>query len=211
MNGTKIQLSAKELQLVSDSEVILTKNRIISKVYELFGIIADEVRKITKVHQTNLPAELMRAAPKIAKGENYLGLPYVMLDYPRLFEKDDIFAVRMMFWWGNFFSTTLHLKGKYKMTYQENLVSQFFFLCDHHYYVCVSHDEWHHHFEHDNYHLISALTHKQFGNIIRGKEFVKLSAKLPLTAWTNAEQFFLESFKQMLLFPVNCPNDETDH
>ena len=41
-----------------------------------------------------LPAEMLFHSPKISKGENYKGLPYVMLDYPRCFGKTDIFAIR---------------------------------------------------------------------------------------------------------------------
>ena len=33
----------------------------------------------------DLPGDIAAIAPKIARGENYLGLPYVMLDYPRYF------------------------------------------------------------------------------------------------------------------------------
>ena len=65
----------------------------------------------------NLPEEVLIQSPKISRGENYNGLPYVMLDYPRCFGKEDVFAMRTMFWWGNFFSITWHLKGKYSKEY----------------------------------------------------------------------------------------------
>ncbi len=35
-----------------------------------------------------------------------------MLDYPRAFGRDSIFACRTFFWWGRFFSLTLHLAGR---------------------------------------------------------------------------------------------------
>ena len=53
-------------------------------------------------------------SPKISKGENYRGLPYVMLDYPRLFGREEVLAIRTFFWWGHGFSVTLHLKGGYR-------------------------------------------------------------------------------------------------
>ena len=40
---------------------------------------------------------------KISRGENYRGLPYLILDYPAYFSQKDIFAFRTMFWWGHFF------------------------------------------------------------------------------------------------------------
>jgi len=44
MNESKIQLSAEEWQLVQNSGWILTKHRIIGKVYQLFGHLADDMR-----------------------------------------------------------------------------------------------------------------------------------------------------------------------
>ena len=113
MDLAKIQLSKEELVLVQNADVLLTKNRIIKKVYELFGSIIPDMQQLL-ARNLRLPSAVFIASPKISKGENYLGLPYVMLDYPRCFGKEDIFAIRTMFWWGNFFSITLHLRGVYK-------------------------------------------------------------------------------------------------
>ena len=35
---------------------------------------------------------------------------------PAVFSKENIFAIRTMFWWGNFFSISLHVSGKYFKT-----------------------------------------------------------------------------------------------
>ena len=67
----------------------------------------------------------LNSSPKISKGENYKGLPWLVLDYPRYFNKEDIFAIRTLFWWGNFFSITLHISGKYKMRYEKKIIDSF--------------------------------------------------------------------------------------
>ena len=121
---TKIHLSADELQLVQNAQLLLTKNTIIEKVYALFGELASELQQSSIYATRNLPAELLTLGPKISRGEKYKGLPYVMLDYPRCFGKEDIFAVRTFFWWGNFFSVTLHLKGKYQQLFIPYLQKQ---------------------------------------------------------------------------------------
>src|SRR3954452_928432 len=99
-------LTAYESELVRDSKVLLTKNIIIEKVYRLFGQLASG-------YQDRLAASpvvgLNAVQAKISRGENYRGLPYVMLDYPRIFSKDHTFAIRSFYWWGNFFSITLQL------------------------------------------------------------------------------------------------------
>lgn len=115
-----VSLSAFELELVSNPEWILTKNRIMEQVMQLLGAVNTKIRHHPLLH--TLPQELTAVPPKISKGENYLGLPYVVLDYPRLFGKDDVFAIRSFFWWGHYFTCTLHLKGTWKTYYQHRLV-----------------------------------------------------------------------------------------
>ena len=99
MPGTNVELSKNELELVINSEFILTKNRIIEKVYNLFGALSESYKNTLLRHVNTLPVEAFTTSPKIYKGENYLSLPYVMMDYPRVFLMDDIFAIRSFFWW----------------------------------------------------------------------------------------------------------------
>jgi hypothetical protein len=107
---TKIRLSAEEKQLVRTDRFILTKNRIIRKTMLLFGQLKEEYDQL--LEGVELPEGT--ASAKISRGENYEGLPWIMLDHPRYFRKEDILAIRSFFWWGNFFSITLHLAGKPK-------------------------------------------------------------------------------------------------
>src|SRR5687768_4616967 len=151
MNAAKIQLSAEELSLVQNAGWLLTKNTIIEKVFALFGDIAHEVRDTVTARPVLLPSAVLVPSPKISKGENYKGLPWVMCDYPRLFNRQDIFAIRTMFWWGHFFSVTLHLKGMYKEKYQQQLINNLPLLSEASFNVCISGEEWRHEFEEDNY------------------------------------------------------------
>ena len=108
---TKITLSAKELDLVCNIDWILTKQAIIQKVYALFGMEAAKMQQIITAAVPSLAGIIDLSGPKITKGENYEKLPYVILDCPRVFQKENTLAMRTMFWWGNFFSTTLSIKS----------------------------------------------------------------------------------------------------
>jgi hypothetical protein len=110
----KIALSEKELELVCSTDWILTKHSVIEKVYRLFGSLALSMQGFVEENKTILPAIVSASNPKISRGENYLKFPYVMLDYPRHFTKEDSLAIRTLFWWGNFFSINLHLSGSSK-------------------------------------------------------------------------------------------------
>jgi hypothetical protein len=66
MDVAKLTLSEEELRLVTDPGVILTKNAIIRKVYELFGELSGVMSQ-----DLILPAEVSTISPKISKGESY--------------------------------------------------------------------------------------------------------------------------------------------
>ena len=104
MDKAKITLSAKEAELIANSDWILTKNEIIQKVKFLLADLQLKQQHILNLHPGILPEEVTAIPAKISRGENYLGLPWLILDYPRLFGKEDQFAIRTMFWWGHFFS-----------------------------------------------------------------------------------------------------------
>jgi hypothetical protein len=179
-------LTPEELELVSTPDLLLTKNRIIRTVYELFGELAEEYK-----NEFNTSSHLVSGNAKISKGENYNGLPYVMLDYPAIFSKADIFAIRSFFWWGHFFSITLHLTGKYQQQYAEALAHNIRKGRFGGWYICRSDDQWQHHFEGSNYQ--SLTTNEQVP--LASLPFIKLSTKIPLLEWDQSYTFFIEKFR----------------
>jgi len=211
MNAAKIQLSQDELLLVQNGEWLLTKNRIIEKVQTLFGLLIVDVQKLFTEHHVPLLPEDFAIPPKISKGENYQGLPYVMLDYPRCFGKDDIFAVRTMFWWGNFFSTTLHLKGKYKNDFAPILKKKIAIFSGHPFYINIQTDQWRHDFALDNYKPIleaDAATIQE--NLIK-KDFCKISGKVDLQEWNTIHGKLIDFYKMIIKgITINFRDDETD-
>ncbi len=136
----KVLFSAEEMRLVSDPAWILTKNSVVRKVVELFGDLGGEWRGVLPGES----AERVWGDPRISKGEQYKGLPWVMLDYPRIFGKEDILAIRTMFWWGHYFSVTLHLKGGYLRSYLPVILARRAELEAAGFWPGVSEDEWEH-------------------------------------------------------------------
>ena len=114
MQQTKIQLLPAEMELVSSPEIILTKNAILQKIRSFLEEVQIKQFEILKEYSSQLTQEVLSTSPKISRGENYKGLPWLVLDNPRHFRHNNIFAIRTMFWWGNFFSITLHLSGNNK-------------------------------------------------------------------------------------------------
>ena len=183
MNETKIRLSEQEMQMVVNAELILTKNRIIEKAGLLLSSLQHSFHQGIINKDSGLPDEILNTSAKISRGENYEGLPYLILDYPRYFIKPDIFAVRTMFWWGHFFSITLHLAGKYKDLYVPKIENAFSLLKDAEFQVSAGEDEWVHYFEKNNYLPLKSLSETDFNVKMQEGSFLKLAKKYPLSEW----------------------------
>ena len=194
MPATNVELSKNELELVVNSEFILTKNSIIEKVYSLFGLLSEDYKTILKTFATGLPDEVFLSSPKIYKGENYLTLPYIMMDYPRVFIKEDVFAIRSFFWWGNYFSITLQLSGKFLQQFRSNLQLRLEDEMHKGYFICINNSRWEHHFEETNYNLLREVNTAEMLN----KPFLKIAVKLPLHKWNDAESFFRKNYSDLI-------------
>ena len=173
----KIHLSGLESELVSNTQWIFTKQNIIKKVQLILGYLHEHFGQVVQEEKEFLPEVLQKPGGKITKGENYKGLPYLILDYPALYRKEDIFAVRTMFWWGNFFSISLHISGKYWRS--QNIHRYLYHLKGKKFFICVNENEWEHHFEPDNYYAIDELSQSQI-NTLRVKDFFKIAKKFEL-------------------------------
>ena len=169
----------------------------------MFGDVTHELRDNFEAGEGILPAEVLVPSPKISKGENYKGLPWVMLDYPRFFNREDAFAIRTMFWWGHFFSVTLHLKGKYKKQYLPTLLKNLSLLASKQFYVCVSAEEWRHEFEEDNYKLLTQLNLPSVEEILLANNFCKLSAKISLPQWNQSKELLID-LHETVIRSIGC-------
>jgi hypothetical protein len=120
------------------------------------------------------------------------------LDYPRHFKPENIFAIRTLFWWGNFFSITIHVSGKAKKDLEKNLVNGYSSFKKNGFYISIHEEEWQHHFEEENYQPVESIPQQEFEKIINEKSFVKIANKIELDKWEQTEEFLLESFKEIV-------------
>ncbi|MEO6330242.1 MAG: hypothetical protein ABIO55_15015 [Ginsengibacter sp.] len=209
MDSAKIHLSAEEQRLISNTEWILTKHTIIKKVYEMFGQINDMMKNELSSFD-HFFENIQCLNGKITKGENYGLLPYIILDYPYHFEKNNVFAIRTMFWWGNFFSITLHLSGEHKIRFINNTSAHFLLLKNNNFFVCVNNEEWQHHFDENNYKPADKITEMEYKRIIE-QPFLKIAKQISLKDWDVAPAFIIGGFKEILeLLQINYPDDKKD-
>lgn len=190
MQRTKIVLSPEERQLVADAGVILTKNAVIGKVCALFGVLSAEYSELLQQFPA-LIADAGARSPKISKGEQYLGFPWVMLDQPRNFEGENSFAIRSFFWWGHYCSITLHLSGTFHKKYGAAVMEKIKSADG--WQIGVGEDAWQHHHGEDNYHLVSQFT----GDTMQ-LPFLKISKQFALEEWDRLDELYISAYRQIL-------------
>lgn len=180
MQNNAIMFTPYEYEVMQDAGFMLAKRNLTEKVEAMLGNLQSELEmelsdKLDALrHQLGI--ELHGA--KISKGENYMGLPYIVLDYPRHFDRGNVFALRSMFWWGNFFSFTVHIQGELwgKLKPKINISPLYY----HELYLSSGDSPWEYHFEPSNYLLVSKENVEEALARCNQASFIKLSIKLPL-------------------------------
>lgn len=193
--------SEKELRYLHDTDFLLTKATVGEKVTALLNQTHDQLKDYIVAHAIEFPAGVQAQAGKIARGENYRQLPYLVLDYPRKFARDDVFALRTMFWWGHFFSITFQLGGTSWHRYRPALARNIEGLHGGDIFLGVGDDPWQHHREPTNYRAIDTLSTAAQQEIFARQNFLKLAVFLSLDDWAsvpNRAQAFFEKMIRLI-------------
>mgnify|MGYP001825032187 CR=1 FL=1 len=177
-------IGPKALELLENKEVLLAKKAALEQITALLVLARHEIEQKLEDH-CPFPQEILEASGKVSRGENYQELPYQVLDFPAFFSLDDIFAFRTMFWWGHFFSTTLHLQGKYLELYRDKMAENISLLVSEEVFICTNETPWEYHYRPDNYAPLS----EEHLSLIKNAPFIKLSKYLPLSDYVAVPAF----------------------
>lgn len=186
----------EELEILKDNRFLMVKNELSQKVIAYLSDIEralhQEINKSIFVFQQGTFIK----AGKISKGEQYQGLPYFILDYPRLFTQKEVFSFRTMLWWGHHFSCTLHLSGPLLENNKEKICVAILERND--LFFCVNSSPWEYHYQKNNYLNINELTKEDLLHQINKNGFIKLSNYIPVDLWSEYKSFTLASFARFL-------------
>jgi len=194
MQVSKIHLSHAEIELIQNAEIILTKNRVLEKVKILLVNVQNQ--QVDFIENHPVTDEIFKVSAKISKGENYLGLPYLILDYPRQSSEKNFFFIRTMFWWGNFFSCTLHLANESKKMFKEKIVLSYSVLTD--YYINTTDDPWAHHLMASDYRKINSMTKQEFEKVCEEFSHLKIAVRHPITEILKKPFELFENWKNFI-------------
>jgi hypothetical protein len=192
MQVTKITFSDEEMEAMQNARFFEVKKDVVQKVMELFAVLERNLKK--EIAGLDFQFENLEVQTgKIFKGESYKNLPYIVLDYPKLFSADNVFTFRSMFWWGNEFSFTLHLQGRALEKLHPVIRKNIDTLLDKGFYFCVNHSPWQYAFTEDNYIPLEKVVDSEFPETL-SREFIKLSRKIQLDEYLRAVNYGVETF-----------------
>lgn len=186
--------SKQEMEFLQDQQFLLTKNDIARKIETLLGEV--EQKLYPQIHQLQWPDGVLIKSGKISRGELYRGLPYFVLDYPRKFKKEGVFSFRTMCWWGNFFSGTWQISGKYLDPVRPKLLKNLASIRSSEVFVCVNSQPWDYHYQPDNYERGGDLTTEKLHTIFENHPFVKLSYRWDLEDYDSLPDLASTAFGQ---------------
>lgn len=193
-------LSEKEVSLLCDAEILYLKNAALEKIKALLQGLQKQISSSQSLTQLESLSQTQFSSSKISKGENYKGLPYLVLDYPAQFSTPSIFAFRSLFWWGNFFSFTLHLQGEVLEKFRSQIILHAPQMRQNEYFICINETPWEYHYEPSNYKNANDFEVEELMELLSQKSFLKLSKKIPIPQYSKLEEKGLEVFSELISF-----------
>ena len=176
-------LTDKEAGYLADTDFLRTKTEIYRKTDQLLAVTQEGLQECIRQRNPSFGPEVLTRGGKISRGENYRLLPYHVLDYPRHFATNDVFALRTMVWWGNHLSLTLHLAGHSLSRHRPSLQSNLRQLQDWGWQVCVGTDPWQYVQDNDYYLSAHQWSADKWPGWLEKRDFCKFSVFLSLAQW----------------------------
>ncbi len=96
MQKSTFNLTKHELDFISEPVYMQMKQNLIRHVQAWFDALGMDLMQTYYPH--------VSGNHKVTRGENYLDMPYVVLDIPQLKADSLTGKLRLMFWWGHYIS-----------------------------------------------------------------------------------------------------------
>ncbi len=192
-----VSLSGEELTCLEDINFLILKNTVASKLQKLLKSCSTEIKVFLESDFPEIYTNYGHLSPKVSRGENYKGLPYFVLDYPRYFHQETTFSYRIICLWGNYFTFNLYLTGNaiantHFNNWDKNASN--YYDC----FICISNNPWTHYIESPDYIQASEISASEIKNLINKNGFIKISKKTTFKTWSQLPILARENFKSFI-------------
>ena len=199
--------SEKEFQFLTDTDFLLARAEITRKLANLLNATVRVLKPLAQQHSTSFPQGTDVRNGRLSRGENYRGLPWLVLDFPRKFSQEEVFALRTMVWWGHECSCTLHVQGETARRLLPALVGNLPAAAAGNCFFCLNPSPWEYHFGPANYLPASQVSAAMLQQQVNRHQFFKISRKLPLLHADKLPVFSKETF-EMYFYQLLASPDE---
>jgi len=190
--------SDNELHTLKNSEFLHIKNKVLDKIRNKLSETGQKLVKEIKSDFPDIHKRFSRESPKVSKGENYHGLPYMVLDYPRFFEKGYTFSFRITFLWGHYLNCSLHVEGN--MIDIHSMEKRWATISKQQVYVCIHSSPWEHYLTDPYFKLSSSMDVNEFKDHFEKNHFIKIASRLEFDQMKNLPDLAIGEFKSLLQF-----------
>lgn len=198
MQNSTYKFTQDELETMSNKEFFFIKHCITDKIILFMEQTRENYRNVIKNLTIDFPQGTDFTDGKISKGENYELLPYLILDYPRLFTPKNTLAIRTMFWWGEGLNITFLLGGDILQKLKNSIKDVVLKFKGDNVFFCIHHSSWQYHFRKDNYLLISETSPEIINTQIDMNNFIKITQRF------NIQDYEIWAEKSMAFFKIVC-------
>ncbi|MDX2127752.1 MAG: hypothetical protein SFU91_01805 [Chloroherpetonaceae bacterium] len=185
-------LTAREIELLENQIFFETKVSATEKLKTLFESLRENAKLFINPIDLDFPEGTDFYKGQIAKGENYEGFPYVLLDYPKYFSQKNIFTFRTMCWFGNSWIFSVIIQGDYLAKAITRFENQFEMLQNLNCGVGVN-ELWN--WKKDGEIILSQIEKNELIHNVKSSSFLKITKRLPLSI-LNSEADVLKQFKE---------------
>ena len=168
---TTAMLTDEERALIRDRTFLRSKKKALAKISSLLTDSGKKLQKMVREQYPIIEKSYAAMPPKVSRGENYHGLPYRVLDFPRFFEQETTFSYRVVFLWGYYINFSLYLG--------EELVKPEVLLkakSDNAIYFCIAQTPWEHHFTVENFKKLHAVREDELSSQL-DRGFIKIAIR----------------------------------
>ncbi len=174
------QWSSHEIELLNHVEIFLHKPRIMKKAEQYLNALGNEMIRDLTQSKISFPPGTKREKIQLTRGENHKGFPYLSLDIPQMFTKEEMFTYRTLFWWGHYLGFSLILKGKNLPRYIDNLLREKNNSQLESVYLATTPTPWEWSLTDDNFKKICTTSGDELQKIIKSIEYIKLVRFYPV-------------------------------
>jgi hypothetical protein len=196
--------SSEEIRMIHDTEFFPAKAEIIQKFHEEFMKLRDQLRmECKKIRPNRAPAGCDFETGQMVKGERFHDFPYVYLDFPKFFSKDEMFTFRSFFWWGHNLFFCWFLSGPRLDEYKKRLLDCHASILHQFVFLSTAETPWEWSLETPNVIFLDQIKKEDLKEILSERTFLKLGRSVPLKSLESRDAILHEGLRVFtLLKPI---------